>query len=144
MTICSLPREIGSNCGSKSIRYGYNLQTRTCEAFVYGGCNGNANNFPTMQACTTFCGSAGSSAVNRMTECSDRLYCTLACAPGETVLVDPNTNRVLLCGNGNSCPTGYSCIWDSLQSQSVCCGASDQGNLHMLPLACENPFAVIF
>ncbi|XP_064838866.1 tissue factor pathway inhibitor 2-like [Oncorhynchus masou masou] len=36
-------------------RYYYNTFTQQCEAFVYGGCEGNANNFKTFLSCLIAC-----------------------------------------------------------------------------------------
>uniref|UniRef100_A0A8C7GPV8 Tissue factor pathway inhibitor 2 n=1 Tax=Oncorhynchus kisutch TaxID=8019 RepID=A0A8C7GPV8_ONCKI len=36
-------------------RYYYNTFTQQCEEFVYGGCNGNANNFKSFLACQKAC-----------------------------------------------------------------------------------------
>ena len=36
-------------------RYGYNIETRRCELFIYGGCHGNANRFQTMASCIERC-----------------------------------------------------------------------------------------
>ena len=46
--ICYLPQKPGPNEGSCYAyfpRYFYNSRTGRCQFFVYGGCNGNANNF---------------------------------------------------------------------------------------------------
>ncbi|OQR71707.1 papilin-like, partial [Tropilaelaps mercedesae] len=51
---CELPRDTGP-CKQHQERYWYNEQTRNCERFVYGGCLGNANNFPTLKACSNRC-----------------------------------------------------------------------------------------
>ena len=34
----------------------YNVETGLCEQFVYGGCDGNANNFATREECEATCG----------------------------------------------------------------------------------------
>eukprot|EP00106_Octopus_bimaculoides_P008128 XP_014775570.1 PREDICTED: papilin-like [Octopus bimaculoides] len=52
--ICSLPRETGI-CYAYSDQYYFDMVTRTCEEFVYGGCGGNPNRFPTLQDCQKFC-----------------------------------------------------------------------------------------
>merc|ERR1712043_67736 len=39
---CSLPKENGP-CGLELARWYYNSQSRKCEQFVYGGCQGNLN-----------------------------------------------------------------------------------------------------
>ncbi|KAH6926582.1 hypothetical protein HPB50_019823 [Hyalomma asiaticum] len=53
--VCELPKKVGP-CKAHVPRYYYNTTTDTCEKFVYGGCEGNANNFKTRKACETRCG----------------------------------------------------------------------------------------
>lgn len=48
--VCDLPIEPGP-CQAVLPRWAYNVQTRQCERFVYGGCGGNGNNFATQTAC---------------------------------------------------------------------------------------------
>lgn len=36
-------------------RYYYNTRTHTCKRFIYGGCQGNANNFETIAECKSSC-----------------------------------------------------------------------------------------
>ncbi|KAK3724972.1 hypothetical protein QZH41_005873 [Actinostola sp. cb2023] len=52
--VCSLPKDPGT-CFSLTYRYYYNQQTAKCEQFDYGGCQGNANNFETLEECQNKC-----------------------------------------------------------------------------------------
>ncbi|XP_043188984.1 carboxypeptidase inhibitor SmCI-like [Amphibalanus amphitrite] len=52
---CSLPKTIGPCRGGKP-RYFFNTESAACEFFLYGGCQGNANNFETMEECNSHCG----------------------------------------------------------------------------------------
>lgn len=52
--ICSLPSDVGK-CRAMIPRYYYNVESEKCEEFVYGGCNGNKNNFNTEELCQEFC-----------------------------------------------------------------------------------------
>ncbi|KAL3195687.1 hypothetical protein MRX96_001809 [Rhipicephalus microplus] len=51
---CAYSVEAGP-CQAYMPRFFYNTLTKTCEQFVYGGCGGNANNFPTFDACEKKC-----------------------------------------------------------------------------------------
>uniref|UniRef100_A0A0K8RC87 Putative salivary kunitz domain protein n=1 Tax=Ixodes ricinus TaxID=34613 RepID=A0A0K8RC87_IXORI len=53
--ICSLPPDDGP-CRARipSYFFDYNI-TRECTEFMYGGCEGNANNFETLEACNEAC-----------------------------------------------------------------------------------------
>lgn len=42
-------------CKAAFPRWYYNLAKRKCKEFLYGGCDGNANNFHTEAACKSFC-----------------------------------------------------------------------------------------
>ena len=52
--ICSLPPDVGP-CDGVCPRYFFNTDTGQCEEFIFGCCEGNANNFPTLEACETAC-----------------------------------------------------------------------------------------
>lgn len=51
---CTLPKEAGP-CDASIPRYYYNNETRTCEKFIYRGCEGNANNFKSEKDCEDCC-----------------------------------------------------------------------------------------
>ena len=53
-SICELPKEVGP-CRAAILRYFYNKNTGECEAFYYGGCQGNCNNFQTKKECEKEC-----------------------------------------------------------------------------------------
>ncbi|KAL8183725.1 UNVERIFIED_CONTAM: hypothetical protein K2H54_049758 [Gekko kuhli] len=42
-------------CKAIHSRYRFNIQTRQCELFDYGGCEGNENNFLTLEECQATC-----------------------------------------------------------------------------------------
>jgi hypothetical protein len=52
---CTLPKDSGE-CNNKIFRYYYNAIERRCKLFVYGGCNGNGNNFLSEVQCLQRCG----------------------------------------------------------------------------------------
>ncbi|XP_054744709.1 putative Kunitz-type serine protease inhibitor [Anastrepha obliqua] len=51
---CHQPKETG-RCFALFYRYAYNVESRQCEEFIYGGCNGNQNNFESKEACEKKC-----------------------------------------------------------------------------------------
>ncbi|XP_064648807.1 papilin-like [Lineus longissimus] len=51
---CSLPKDAGL-CYGYFLSYFYNIMTTKCESFVYGGCQGNANRFPSLKECERAC-----------------------------------------------------------------------------------------
>jgi len=42
-------------CRAGIQRYYYNANTRNCEMFMYGGCDGNSNNFDSLAECERVC-----------------------------------------------------------------------------------------
>ncbi|XP_039104445.1 kunitz-type serine protease inhibitor IX-like [Hyaena hyaena] len=52
--LCQLHRVSGP-CQASFNRYFYNPRTSRCEPFVYGGCQGNANNFQSEETCQRVC-----------------------------------------------------------------------------------------
>ncbi|XP_042318306.1 papilin-like [Sceloporus undulatus] len=52
--ICKLPADPGP-CRAYMPMYYYNHHNKSCTLFVYGGCEGNANRFPTLQQCEQHC-----------------------------------------------------------------------------------------
>ena len=55
LATCLLPPEVGS-CKGRFPRWFYNTSSSQCELFIYGGCNGNKNQFRTLNECNKLCG----------------------------------------------------------------------------------------
>ncbi|VDL75178.1 unnamed protein product [Nippostrongylus brasiliensis] len=109
--MCGLPPQQGTQCGSNFVpRFYFNIVTGKCTSFQFGGCDGNYNNFLTVQQCRGFCYSS-------------------SCPAGNVVYVDPNSQMPIHCNEAlsNSCPSGHTCTFNALINSHVCCGASDQG-----------------
>uniref|UniRef100_A0A8C0XBQ0 BPTI/Kunitz inhibitor domain-containing protein n=1 Tax=Castor canadensis TaxID=51338 RepID=A0A8C0XBQ0_CASCN len=51
---CYLPKNVGL-CRAGFPNWYYNIKTRRCERFLYGGCKGNDNNFSDEQTCKVTC-----------------------------------------------------------------------------------------
>ncbi|XP_017110704.1 kunitz-type serine protease inhibitor bitisilin-2 [Drosophila elegans] len=51
---CHQPKETG-RCFALFYRFAYNVDTQSCEEFVYGGCAGNKNNFESKEHCEQAC-----------------------------------------------------------------------------------------
>ncbi|CAD6185822.1 unnamed protein product [Caenorhabditis auriculariae] len=109
--MCGLPPQQGTQCGTNFVtRYYFNIVTGQCTSFQFGGCDGNQNNFLTIQQCRNFCMSN-------------------SCPAGNVAYVDPNSQMPINCNEAlsNSCPTGYTCTFNALINNHVCCGATDLG-----------------
>lgn len=55
--VCSLPRDEGP-CDTWKVRFYYDSVTKKCNEFWYGSCQGNGNNFLSLEACQRECGAA--------------------------------------------------------------------------------------
>ena len=51
---CTLPKEVGV-CRALKLRFHFNQNSGKCEAFMYGGCRGNSNNFESLLECHITC-----------------------------------------------------------------------------------------
>uniref|UniRef100_A0A8D0KLT4 Tissue factor pathway inhibitor n=1 Tax=Salvator merianae TaxID=96440 RepID=A0A8D0KLT4_SALMN len=54
MSVCAFKADSGP-CKALHTRYHFDIQTRQCEIFNYGGCEGNENNFQTLEECQEKC-----------------------------------------------------------------------------------------
>jgi hypothetical protein len=52
--VCEQESETGP-CKGLFRRYYYDVKAGTCQQFIYGGCDGNPNNFETYDSCQEFC-----------------------------------------------------------------------------------------
>ncbi|CAL9683731.1 unnamed protein product [Knipowitschia caucasica] len=60
--VCNLPPKTGP-CNALFHKLYYNPETQRCEPFIYGGCEGNANNFDSAEACQFVCHPDGSDVI---------------------------------------------------------------------------------
>jgi hypothetical protein len=94
---CTLPRD-GGDCDGLVALYYYDVETRSCQLFAYGGCGGNDNRFLSLYECETEC---------RVMPQSDQCWVTAVGAglPGVSLLVEGARCRVL---SGHSAGFAYS------------------------------------
>ena len=52
--VCTLPKVPGP-CNAFFVRWWYDQQKEICSSFIYGGCQGNNNNFQTEGVCRAIC-----------------------------------------------------------------------------------------
>jgi hypothetical protein len=117
-------------------RYAFNPNTGLCHPFTYGGCEGNANNFETVESCYAECGGQGEldpATCNTPLDCT--LVASMCCGPcGEATL--QNTVAV------NTRYTGV------VQSQPSCalidCAACDPSPNPWLGATCREGRCVAF
>lgn len=51
---CHLPADPGP-CTAEQVHFFYDTKMQRCRQFIYGGCEGNANNFPSEDECVEIC-----------------------------------------------------------------------------------------
>uniref|UniRef100_A0A098LWQ8 Kunitz 2 n=1 Tax=Python regius TaxID=51751 RepID=A0A098LWQ8_PYTRG len=51
---CAAPRAVGP-CRASFLRWYFDIETRTCKMFIYGGCRGNKNNYLFEEHCWSQC-----------------------------------------------------------------------------------------
>ncbi|KAH9487494.1 hypothetical protein Btru_075974, partial [Bulinus truncatus] len=91
VSMCELPSERGP-CKGNIQRYYYNPKEQRCILFMYGGCQGNENNFLTLEACQKEC--MGTSVTARPDVIDTQL-------PGSNIIV-PEKNRDTFSVSGES------------------------------------------
>lgn len=62
-------------CQESSSRYYFNIKTGVCEEFMYGGCEGNENNFATLDECNSLCNPNGMDPKTTLSH--DIIFCLL-------------------------------------------------------------------
>ncbi|XP_068273566.1 kunitz-type protease inhibitor 2 [Nyctibius grandis] len=60
LELCALPKAVG-RCRASMPRWWFNVTAGSCQSFVFGGCEGNANSFLTERECRESCGLGGAS-----------------------------------------------------------------------------------
>ncbi|XP_064601285.1 BPTI/Kunitz domain-containing protein-like [Liolophura sinensis] len=58
LPMCEQPAKVGM-CKASLPRWHFNSKSGKCEFFRYGGCEGNANNFSSLESCENACGKPG-------------------------------------------------------------------------------------
>jgi hypothetical protein len=70
--VCRLPKDPGG-CRAAIPKWFYNVETKSCETFNFGGCEGNGNNFETEQECQDKCNSTGNRSSSKSEGIESRL-----------------------------------------------------------------------
>ncbi|XP_052097514.1 uncharacterized protein ZC84.1-like [Mytilus californianus] len=123
---CRLPKQPGP-CKGSFPRYFFNLKTMKCEKFIYGGCQGNANNFELLTECQDKCIDKPRPKCPPLCEifCPfgnviDKNNCPICkCKTGCTDIASPLPS--VSCGLGKPrCPSKYQCK-TAQNGVGVCC-----------------------
>ncbi|KAK6044703.1 Kunitz/Bovine pancreatic trypsin inhibitor domain protein [Cooperia oncophora] len=139
--ICALPPQQGSSLCSGGVysvtRYYFNIVTKKCSPFAFNGCDGNPNNFASLNQCNNFCTASGSVSFEESRKVQEnsniQVVASMAgrqtCKAGDVVYLNPNSQTPISCNDEiqNNCPKNFQCTFDSLTDSNVCCGATDMG-----------------
>ncbi|KIH46397.1 Kunitz/Bovine pancreatic trypsin inhibitor domain protein [Ancylostoma duodenale] len=120
--ICFLPRNTGRSCKqTPTLRWYFDGISNSCRSFLFHGCNGNINNFPTKQTCDEFCPSTA----------------ILSCPYGGDYH-RRGDGDVVECSSDKQCPSGYICTTMSRRGNelrlccptrlSICSQGKDEGS----------------
>ena len=103
---CALPIDPGP-CDDVDKAFGYNTDTGICEGFIYGGCDGNANRFESLQACVDACDPGGLDECTSGADCTARVMgCCGVCEPYPASVFSAINTRYRYV---NSCPELIQC-----------------------------------
>jgi hypothetical protein len=164
---CALPLDSGS-CDAIIYRFGFDPKTGVCKEFFYGGCEGNANNFLSAQACYAACTTPG---YPDMARCTTGDECTLtvpeccgSCAPAErhgfvavnrgslpeyrASVCDPIDTPCISCPPpieprtdqwfGATCDVGHCAVFDARETIVTMCVVASDCNLRQGLACCQS------
>jgi hypothetical protein len=142
--ICTLPPDPGP-CEAAIRAYTYDVETGLCLPFIYGGCEGNSNRFPTAEDCYRACEGArigGTAYCESSLDCSpiSTGCCGCAAASFETVvgvnhqhlpIIDATKCATVDCDPcgadpafawfGASCRENHCIAWDAREEELTLC-----------------------
>lgn len=107
---CAQPIEVGP-CEAAIPRYAYDAAAGRCVFFVYGGCQGNDNNFDTMAACEARCPpESPCSALGDIAPCNADAACEwLAPACADDSIPAAGCHDRMPCASDADCSAGDTC-----------------------------------
>uniref|UniRef100_A0A8C6D284 Kunitz-type protease inhibitor 2 n=1 Tax=Moschus moschiferus TaxID=68415 RepID=A0A8C6D284_MOSMO len=77
--LCHLPRRVG-RCRAAFPRWWYNVTDGSCQQFVYGGCDGNGNNYMSKEECLAQCAGVAENTIDARTR--DKADSSVPSVPG--------------------------------------------------------------
>ncbi|EFO21902.1 kunitz/Bovine pancreatic trypsin inhibitor domain-containing protein [Loa loa] len=95
-------------------RWFYDLNSKKCLEFIYGGLGGNENNFLSRESCDEFCKARED-------------YC-----PHGDPLMEASENTLAKCGVDIACPLGFICNMNVKKNTTACC--RDPANFCLQPM----------
>ena len=132
--MCILPL-IKGDCQAAHLRYYYDRKSDSCRLFYYSGCQGNANNFGSLEDCQRLCVLGGQSKFSDKKGAqflaapavqSDAVTPATIVSPGQCPTGSPLGGSLpVLCGNSTEsigCPIGYYCRGGP---PDICCPGVD-------------------
>jgi hypothetical protein len=134
-----LPPE-GGSCDAYFERYAFDAETGTCRGFVYGGCDGNGNNFETAEECHAAC---ASNAEMDLTVCDTSSECSVA-FPGCCGGCEPVLFTDIVAVNSRHADTLYDATCPSGAVCGACAAPEGPPNRPWLGATCRAGHCVVF
>nr|XP_039258617.1 papilin-like [Styela clava] len=126
--ICKQPKDSGP-CEAAISRYFFNTKSQACEQFIYGGCQGNDNNFKTLQKCQIKCGGYKFDPKCPSVPRDQAGICIFSCSSNS----DCKREGQICCSNG----CGSTCVYPPLDKR---CPPPDPEIIRTLPFRiCPQP-----
>jgi len=115
--VCNLSIKPGPCRGRKNV-FGFNSATGRCQAFRYGGCQGNENIFETAESCVNTCGGE--------TPLLDGSACAGATCDAREAALQRSKGCVPITREGECCPSSWDCsTWEKrLDNKDKCFAVS--------------------
>lgn len=118
--------EVGP-CRGTIPRWTFDPTTQTCKTFLYGGCQGNGNNFASSAECSQVCGGTPVTVSSRIvappktTTAANNDMCMTGKAMAPVIFRGVSNDTVEACSEQSGCPLTHSCVASSAPIQVTCC-----------------------
>jgi hypothetical protein len=157
--VCRLPPDSGP-CEAAIDRWFFNAERGVCQPFVYGGCEGNGNNFQSLEACHATCAGQGTVDPTACDGPTDCVVTAAQCCGGSSTptlkdvtavnasalaaftlpcqLVDcAPTLGPIPSSIGATCRAGHCLAFDLRETELVTCDVADDCTLRLGVGCCE-------
>ena len=102
---CLLPADPGP-CTAEQVHFFYDIKMQRCRQFIYGGCEGNANNFPSEDECVETCTATTSLTSHHQSNSEENTIIKASSSEGDSTqavdgIIRKEVEDMLTLNNGN-------------------------------------------